>query len=54
MTSAFVPSTRRRRLAVERPAAGSAAASVAIAVIPALGPVPPLLVRTKIESDPKQ
>ena len=48
------PWTRRRQLTVGRHLASADAASVATVVIPALGPVPPLLVRTKIESDPGQ
>jgi len=48
------PWTRRRRLTVGRHVASADAASVATVVIPTLGPVPPLLVRTKIESDPGQ
>ncbi|HKF33069.1 MAG TPA: hypothetical protein VKB37_11940 [Jatrophihabitantaceae bacterium] len=51
------PWTRRRQLTVGRHVASAdaaSAASVATVVIPALGPVPPLLVRTKIESDPGQ
>ena len=54
MTSALVHWTLPHQRAVERHAARADAASAAIAVIPALGPVPPLLVRTKIESDPTQ
>ena len=54
MTSALVQWTLPRQPAVERQATSADAASVAIAVIPALAPVPPLLVRTKIESDPRQ
>ena len=48
------PWTRRRQLTVGRHLASADAASVATAVIPPLGPVPPLLVRTKIESDRAQ